>query len=133
MIRKYRGKITKRIDGVKQMPISTTNTTLNWNGVNNGWGNTYSTTSTGDYIYVNYFNERPLDYIIQDRPAPVDFEKVKVVEKEVIKYIEKEGVWKDTDRDIIVCSECDFELPYVRRTARYKYCPYCGAKMKPEE
>ena len=118
------------------MPINTTTTMPYWNGVNSGWVNTSSTrsTSTGDTVYVNYFNEKPLDFIIHDRsPEPVNFERVKVVEKEVVKYIEKEGVWKDTDRDIIVCSECDFELPYVRRAARYKYCPYCGAKMKPEE
>lgn len=51
----------------------------------------------------------------------------------------KEGEWIDTDyinlrvdTYLASCSECGYQMN-VRNNGRYfKYCPYCGARMKGE-
>ncbi len=95
-------------------------TTSNTTGTDNG--NWFTTTTPYDFTrWVNLANDS------QDK-------EVQIVEKEVVKLVEPaSGVWKDTDRDVIVCSECGYETQYVTRSKRYRYCPNCGAKMKPEE
>ena len=94
----------------------------------------YYTTVTTNSGTGNWFTTTPYAYTQWAVDSQEPNKEVKIVEKEVVKLVEPApGVWKDTDRDVIVCSECGYETQYVTRSKRYRYCPNCGAKMKPEE
>lgn len=70
------------------------------------------------------------------------YEKVKYTDQEVREAIDmaiealqerKTGKWIITARNGILCSECKSgtrKMPMLFGNPLYKYCPFCGAKMK---